>query len=439
MEPLDTVTSFLDRVRRWGLEFGWVLSGQALAFLGALVSIKVLTATLGPSAYGELALGLTIAGVLHMFLYGPIEQVVLRYVAVYRERGELDVFFTTVRTLHLRVAAAVVVTLACIIALIHAVAGGAWSALVLAGLLFGLASGINATFSSLHTAFRHRKVVAMHQSGDVWLRLAFAFAAIFLIGPQAPAALLGFLVATVLITLSQLTAIRTTGVAVDFTAPIDSAAQRRAWAEFFRYGSPYVWFALFAWLGAYSDRWIILNYLDAHAVGMYAAAFQIANAPVALFVGMTNQFLVPLIFERAGTATTTAQVRASTRLLYRALVVYVVTIPLLVAAAYYFAEPLIVALTSAEFAPVASLVWLICSGLGLVSIGQLLVIKGLCYNRPQDYIWPKVLQTVALLAAALALVGPLGLTGIALALCISGVVYIAATALANCRLALPAS
>jgi O-antigen/teichoic acid export membrane protein len=172
---------------------------------------------------------------------------------------------------------------------------------------------------------------------------------------------------------------------------------------------------------------------------MYAAAYQIANAPIVLFVGVTNQFLVPLIFERAGMATTAVQIQASMRLLYRALVSYIGAILFFVATAYYFAEPLIVALTSAEFAPAAHLLWLICAGLGLASIGQLLVIKGLCYNRPQRYIWPKVLQTFALLVTALVLVGPLGLTGIALALCVSGTVYISATVAANHRIALPDS
>ncbi len=433
------VMLFFDRMRRWWPEVGWVALGQALAFLGALVSIKVLTVILGPGAYGELAIGMTIAGVLHMFVYGPLEQVVLRYTSVYRERGDLNVFFATVRMLHVRLGAIILFVLVLAVAVIHTLAGAAWSALALAGILFGLAGGINATLSSLHNAFRHRRVAAYHQAGDVWLRLLLAVAAISSIGPQAPAALLGFLVATAFIALSQLHALRASGVVRATPARIDPSTQRGVVAEFLKYGTPYLWFALFAWLGTYSDRWIILHYLDSHAVGMYAAAYQIANAPVILFVGMTNQLLVPLIFERAGAATTVAQVRAGERLLNHALVAYTGAIMVFVAAAYYFAEPLIVALTSREFAPAASLLWLICAGLGLGSIGQLLVVKGLCYNRPQDYVWPKVLQTTALLATALILVAPLGLTGIALALCVSGAVYIAATAIANHRLTLPAS
>ena len=427
------------RIARIGAEAAWVVAGQALAFLGALVSIKVLTATLGPAAYGELAIGMTIAGVLHMFVYGPIEQVVLRYTSVYREREDLGIFFATLRLLHVRVGAAVIIALACAVAVIHVLAGSPWSALAFAGVIFGLVSGINATLSSLHNAFRHRRVAALHQAGDVWLRLLLAVAAIYFVGPGAPETLLGFLAATAFIALSQFTALRTTSVVKGAMATVDPLAQRKVLSEFLAYGIPYLWFALFAWLSTYADRWIILQYLDSHAVGMYVAVYQIANAPVILFVGMINQFLVPVIFERAGTATTAAQMRASTRLLYHALVPYIGAVLIFVAAAFYFAEPLIVALTSAEFAPAAHLLWLICAGVGLASIGQLLVIKGLCYNRPQDYFWPKMLQTISLLAAALALVVPLGLTGIALALCVSGAVYIAATTAVNRRLSLSIS
>ena len=90
-------------------ELAWVVTGQLLAFLGGFAGIKILTNVLGPEGYGQLALGLTIAGLLNMFVYGPIGQVVLRFFSVYRERGELSIYFTILKNAHITSAVLLVV------------------------------------------------------------------------------------------------------------------------------------------------------------------------------------------------------------------------------------------------------------------------------------------------------------------------------------------
>src|SRR5258705_2746668 len=290
-----------ERLTRISAEAAWITGGQITALLGNIALIKLLTNQLGTADYGQLALGITIAGALHMFVYGPFEQAVLRYVSIYRERGALDVFFAAVGILHMQTGLAVIIAVGFATAAAYFVAGTTWCALVFASVLFGLASGVNATLTSLHNAFRHRKVVALHQAGDVWLRLTLAIVLTSVIGPSAPAVLFGYLAATTLVALSQFAAIRSSSKASEFIAALskDTMARHSAVIELLRYGSPYIAFALFAWLSAYADRWLILASLDEHSVGIYAAIAQVAGAPVALFVGITGQLLVPRIFDRA--------------------------------------------------------------------------------------------------------------------------------------------
>ncbi len=71
-------------------EASWVATGQALSFLGGLIGIKLLTNVMSPESYGELALGLSIAGMVNMFLFGPLGQVVLRFHSICNEKGILD-------------------------------------------------------------------------------------------------------------------------------------------------------------------------------------------------------------------------------------------------------------------------------------------------------------------------------------------------------------
>jgi O-antigen/teichoic acid export membrane protein len=105
--------------KAWNLrgETGWVLAGQGIAFVGSFLGIKILTGMLGPKGYGELALGLTIAGLFNMYLYGPLANVVARFFSVYRERGDLAVYFGVLKKSHLLLAVSLTV-LAALIGLI---------------------------------------------------------------------------------------------------------------------------------------------------------------------------------------------------------------------------------------------------------------------------------------------------------------------------------
>lgn len=417
------------RWARVSAEAGWVIAGQLLAFLGSFALIKVLTAELGPAAYGQLALGMSIAGVLHMFLYGPIEQTALRYVSVYRENARLGLLFSLLARAHRHAAILVLAVAACAGFAVHVMAGAGWAVLLLIAALFGAAGGANATLSSLQTAFRNRRAVAVFQAGDVWLRLGLAVTLVAHAQRSAGAALLGFALATAAIAGAQLLWL-TRRRPPRYQAGIGE--RNKAMAELWAFGSPYVAFAGFAWLGSYSDRWLVLMFADEHAVGIYAALLQIANAPIALFLGITNQFLVPLIFDRAGSATTAQQTATSARLLSAAAAIYVLALLVIVAVAAAFAEPIVRLLTNAEFARRADVLWMLCAGLGLASIGQLLVVKGLARNRTREYILPKFVQVAALLLGAPVLITALdGLTGMGVSLCVSGAAYLVAVSWTN--------
>src|SRR3989344_8231249 len=82
-------------------EVAWVLAGQVSAFAGGLVGVKLLTNVMPQEAYGELALGMSIAGLINMFLFGPLGQVILRYYSVSKDRGDQAAYYSLLRQLHL--------------------------------------------------------------------------------------------------------------------------------------------------------------------------------------------------------------------------------------------------------------------------------------------------------------------------------------------------
>jgi O-antigen/teichoic acid export membrane protein len=418
-------------------EILWVVLGQLLAFSGSFVGIKLLTNVMGPESYGQLALGMTIAGMLNLFAYGPLGSALLRFYSIYREKSQLNVYFCVLRKMHSLCAVIISGLTGLVVVLIYMWSGLEWALLVLMAALFGMASGLNSSLASIQGALRERRVVALHQGADAWLRPVLAVAAIYLVRNTGYSALIGFLLGTTLVSLSQ-------GAWTFYNAEMrgywrdctpSETVVRKNLRTLYVYARPFVLWAGIATVGFYIDRWILLILYGAEKVGIYAALYQIANAPVALLAGMINQFSVPIIFERAGAMHSELQSESSTRLLYQTLMVSSLCMLAMIVGAYFLSEPLVRLVTSEAFVNQHSVLWVMVLGLSLFNIGQMLSTKGLCFNQPGVYVFPKFLQGGAFLALAYPLARAYGIPGVAWALCGSSSLYLAAILIVNRRFA----
>ncbi len=129
-------------------ELMWVLFGQLMAILGGFLLIKVLTNLLTQIDYGKLSLGLTISGLVSMFVYGPFAQGVTRYYSISKENDELGEYFKLIRDSHIQMGILVFVFALAFSILIFAFIGLEWALLVFLASLLGIVSGLNLTFSS---------------------------------------------------------------------------------------------------------------------------------------------------------------------------------------------------------------------------------------------------------------------------------------------------
>jgi hypothetical protein len=68
--------------------------------------------------------------------------------------------------------------------------GGEWALIILLSCLYGVTSGINVSYIALQDAIRQRKIVALHQGADVWLRIGLSVALLFLFSRSGCFALL---------------------------------------------------------------------------------------------------------------------------------------------------------------------------------------------------------------------------------------------------------
>lgn len=426
--------AFMQQILRLRGELLWVLTGHAAAFLGGLIGIKLLTRQLGASEYGHLALGLTIAGFLTTFLHNPLSNAASRFYAPYRDSGKENLYFFALRSLHTKLLQVLIVPVMAGSLLVYWAKGSVWGGLVLWGLVFGMISGVGASFLAWQNAARDRKNATLAQIGDVWLRIGCAiFVAIFF--GSGSAALGGYCVGSFLVVLWQYRGFRGQQKQQSLVAVVPQEEQvSLAQYEFVTFVLPFVGYALFTVVTLYADRWVLQLAAGTASVGIYAALFQIAASPVNLLFAIINQLMVPIIYERAGTMTSSAQ-----RLEVRRLVMHIILFAVICSGVgtvltSLLAHPVALLLTTPEFARHSDLLWMLVLGLSLWQVGQLMALVGICANRPGIYLWPKAIHAFVLLGVGGYLVVSYGVNGMATALIIAAVAYLFAVGTVNFRL-----
>lgn len=417
-------------------EIAWVVLGQVLAFVGGFAAVSLLSRTMGADGYGQLALGMTVAGTVNLLVYGPLSQIVLRFFSAYQERDRLDSYFWAVKRAHVAFGLFFLV-LTGVLGALGLAYGADWALLAAAGLAFGLVGGINGTFIALQSAVRQQKLVAIHKAADVWLRVGLALALLFVLGRQGQVALIGFCLGTLLVTLSQYRyAARLPGFTVAASGASDANRQerRRSLGEFFAYGRPFVIWAGISAIGMYADVWILQQVFGSGEVGVYAALYQVANAPIIFIVGVVNQLSVPVIFKRAGAMATPEQSQASTRLLNLTVLVLIGLLGPVLAASYLLSSVILGVLTPGPFVQHHALLWVLVLGLSVFNLAQFLCTKGFYSNRPEIYLIPKTIHAAIFLLSAYFSALSHGIAGVAWALCGSSAVYLLAVIVVNSRI-----
>lgn len=161
------------------------------------------------------------------------------------------------------------------------------------------------------------------------------------------------------------------------------------------------------------------------------AKLQIANAPTQLTASVTNQFFVPIIFERATGEANVARHGAVGRLIWLSVLLYGGTAVAFTLIAVFYARELLDLFTTTGFESHSGILWIMTLGMALANVGHALTFTGMAQGQSRRYIAARAAQTAAFLISALALLGRFGMEGMAWALCVSSVVYIAAVTLTN--------
>ncbi len=404
-------------------EGGWIVVGQIVAVAGALVLVRVLTEYLTPAEYGQLALGLTVAGLINQVVMGGVANGICRFYSIAVEKNSLHDYLNASKGLMGWATLVVVVIAVLLMAIMTGLGQREWLSLAAAALVYSVLSGYNNTLSGIQNAARQRQIVALHGAMDAWLKIALAMGVMLWFGHRSMAVVLGYALSALGVTGSQFYFLRRL---LNRQAHSSNSLENGNWSmQIWTFSWPFSTWGVFTWLQQVSDRWALEYFAGTADVGRYAVLFQLGYAPISIVSGLMMSFLAPILFQRSGDASCPNRNASVYGLTWRitgatlsiTLLAFIVTI--------FFHKTLFGLLVAFPYQNLSYLLPFVVLAGGLFAAGQMLSIKLMADMQPQRTIAVKILT--ALLGVAFNVLGAayFGLVGVVAALLAFSVVYLA--------------
>ena len=134
----------------------WIVLGQIVTVMGMLALVRVLTEYLSPDEYGQLTLGLTIAGLVNQVVMGGINNGIGRYYSISAEKGDLWGYLRASGQLLGYATIVVVIISVVLLSSLFVTNYSHWIGLAIAVLVFSILSGYNSALSGVQNAARQR-------------------------------------------------------------------------------------------------------------------------------------------------------------------------------------------------------------------------------------------------------------------------------------------
>jgi O-antigen/teichoic acid export membrane protein len=400
-------------------EARWVVAGQCAVVLGGLALVRVLTEYLTPSQYGELALALTLAGLVNQSVTGGLAAGIARYYAVAAEAGDVRGYLRDARRL-MGLATAVVGALLMLSAA-WLIGSGRGSAIGLAVMvaIFAVVSGLGSAVSGIQNAARQRALCALHSGGEAWLRIAVVVLLLQALGVSTVVVVLAYVLSMLVATASQVFFVRRLGA--DAAGRVGECSWTgRIWA----YSWPFSIFGLFTWLHQASDRWALQSFGSADQVGLYAVLFQLGYAPMGVAVGVAMNLLAPIFYQTAGQATDSDRNTQVHRMAWRSVAGCLGLTGVAVGVALLLHRPVFALLVAEEFRVLSYLLpWMLLAG-GLFAAGQMLALKLMADLSTAAMTRAKVGTALLGVALNIVLARVMGVEGVVIAQVGFGLVYL---------------
>jgi O-antigen/teichoic acid export membrane protein len=396
------------------------------------VLVRVLTEHLDPAQYGQLALGLTLAGLVNQVVMGGVTAGIGRFYSVAAEKGDLWGYLKASRRL-MSYATLVVGSIAlALIAGLFWTGHAQWLGLAAAVLVFSVLSAFNSSLNGIQNAARQRSIVALHSGMDAWLKIGLAVGVMLWLGASSMAVVIGYALSALLITASQLFFL---GRLMQKQANAKPGLEHQNWVlRIWSYSWPFSTWGIFTWAQQVSERWALETFATTQDVGQYAVVFQLGYAPIGLVTGFAMSFLGPILYQRSGAATDHDRNASVHHLAWRITGLSLSVTGLAFLFSLLLHEWLFQLLVAAPFRSSSHfLPWVVLAG-GIFAAGQMLALKLMSEMRSSTMTIAKIVTAIFGIVFNVSGAWLFGLAGVVAALLAFSTLYFGWMAwLAQCR------
>jgi O-antigen/teichoic acid export membrane protein len=264
---------------------------QALAALGQIIGVRLLTEAVSPAVFGEVTLVVGMSMLATSVLVNPTMQALLRYYPEYAQTGDASPVERTALRQIIR-ASAYAIPLSAPLAIVGVAAG--WVNVGVLVLLFILTTvdGMRLLRTTVMNASRQHHRYGVWQIGEAWGRPLLAYGATIWLGVHAEIVLGAFIVTSLVLygVMGLLPDSRSTAT------PSREFNESDLLRKFQTYGWPLIPLGLVGWISGMADRYMIGGMLSAQNVGMYAAAYGLASRPMLMLSTMAETAVRPLYY-----------------------------------------------------------------------------------------------------------------------------------------------
>lgn len=283
-------------------ETAWIAIGQIAALFGSFFLIRFLTDNLTVVEYGELALALTLAMMVNQVISGGICGGILRFYSIAIEKGERELYLAgclQLLTISSMVCVGVSIALIAVLVTLNLYE---WLWISVFMMCFAIISGINSAIQSIQNAARNRVLVAMHQALEVALRILFAFLLFQIYYASSLMTVVAYVLSGFFVLISQVYFLNRLLPLLSLKVPNfkSNDYSPKIWSQAW----PISAWGVFTGAQISSDRWALGYFGGIEDIGAYAVIYQLGFAPVVLVAGVAVSLLAPILFQKAGDAST---------------------------------------------------------------------------------------------------------------------------------------
>lgn len=265
----------------------WVATTQALAAVGQLLGIRLLTETLPPDVFGITNLLIGVVALLSSGIANPTMQAMLRYYPEYHHTGQGGLVRSVARHQLSRL----------LLWLVPVIAGA-----VVAAMWFGWATTIQLVLiallvivdmarmqgMALLNAVRSHRVYGYWSLLEAWCRPLAAFSLVQYFGVSVEAVLSGFLLASLLVWF-----VMRRNLPVEEHMGTSHQAISELAKHVWKYTLPLLPLGLIGWVTGMADRYLIATWLTPADVGLYVAIYALASRPMLMLGSIVETTLRP--------------------------------------------------------------------------------------------------------------------------------------------------